>query len=185
MSITIDTVMSWWPCYSLKKIEQLFAGRDSLSVDDLLTLPIPDADKLWVLLHPEVIPARELRELACVYAEAALNRERKAGREPDPRSWAVIEAVRTWSRGAISDKELNEARLAAEAVESLASAAARRLAAAAFAASAAAAAAATFAAVAARFAASAAAAGAAPAAGAIRSEQLSQAAAAAKLQENQ
>jgi hypothetical protein len=47
-----------------------------------------------------------LHEFACWCAEQALLREREAGREPDPRSWAAIDAKRKWLRGEITDSEL-------------------------------------------------------------------------------
>ena len=110
---TLETVMAWGPCYTREKIAEWFAGRDSLTVADCLALPISDEDKLWCLLHPEVIPESRLHELACQYAERALVRERAAGREPDPRSWAAIKAKRLWICGKIDDAEL--ARAGAEA----------------------------------------------------------------------
>lgn len=54
-----------------------------------------------------------LHEFACLCAERALTGERKMGREPDPRSWAAIEAKRKWLRGEIGDTELVAARAAA------------------------------------------------------------------------
>ena len=54
-----------------------------------------------------------LHEFACWCAEQALLREREAGREPDPRSWAAIETKRRWLRGEATDKELAAARDAA------------------------------------------------------------------------
>jgi hypothetical protein len=47
-----------------------------------------------------------LHEFACWCAGQALLKEREAGREPDPRSWAAVEAKRKWLRGEITDKEL-------------------------------------------------------------------------------
>lgn len=40
----------------------------------------------------------------CAYR--ALEREREKGREPDPRSWAAVEAARAFTRGEIGHKEL-------------------------------------------------------------------------------
>jgi hypothetical protein len=54
-----------------------------------------------------------LHEFACWCAEQALLRERERGKEPDPRSWAAIEAKRRWLRKEITDKELDAARAAA------------------------------------------------------------------------
>ena len=56
---------------------------------------------------------RTLHEFACWCAEQALLREREAGREPDARSWAAIEAKRQWLAGKISKGELDAARDAA------------------------------------------------------------------------
>ena len=47
-----------------------------------------------------------LHEFACWCAEQALLQEREAGREPDPRSWAAVDAKRKWLRGEITDSEL-------------------------------------------------------------------------------
>jgi len=50
-----------------------------------------------------------LHEFACWSAEQALLGERKAGREPDKRSWAAIETKRKWLRGEATDEELDAA----------------------------------------------------------------------------
>jgi hypothetical protein len=57
--------------------------------------------------------ATVLHEFACWCAEIALQAERAAGREPDPRSWAAIEAKRAWLRGEIDDQALAAARAVA------------------------------------------------------------------------
>ena len=58
-----------------------------------------------------------LHEFACLCAERALTGERKMGREPDPRSWAAIEAKRKWLRGEIGDTKL--AAFRAEAIDAV------------------------------------------------------------------
>src|SRR3990167_8351842 len=45
---------------------------------------------------------RELRHFAIDCAERALTREREEGREPDPRSWAAIEAAKAFLRDEIT-----------------------------------------------------------------------------------
>ena len=117
MSYTIDDVMSWKPCYSREQMSGWFRARSCMTVDDLMALDISDDDKLWCLLRPEVVPERKLHELACDYAERALERERKAGREPDERSWAAIETTRRWLRGEATDQELAAAGTSAWAAE--------------------------------------------------------------------
>lgn len=54
-----------------------------------------------------------LHEFACDEAERALTARREAGDEPDPRSWAAIEAKRKWLRGEISDDDLDATRYVA------------------------------------------------------------------------
>ena len=63
-----------------------------------------------------------LWDFACWCAEEALLKEQKCGREPAKESWAAIQARRDWLDGAISDRELQVAHLAAYlAAESAAS----------------------------------------------------------------
>ena len=113
--VTIKQVLSWEPCeeYTRKRIEELFAGRETVTAPDILSMDIPARDRLWAVLREELVPANTLHEFACQCAEAALMRERKAGREPDPRSWAAIDAKRAWLRGEIDGKALAAARYAA------------------------------------------------------------------------
>ena len=56
---------------------------------------------------------RLFHEFACWCAERVLKAERKAGREPDPRSWAAIWVKRQWLQGKATDEELAAARAAA------------------------------------------------------------------------
>ena len=50
-AVTVDAVMRMRPCYTRAHIVQLFAGRESLTPDDIVGLPIPAQDRLWVLLR--------------------------------------------------------------------------------------------------------------------------------------
>jgi hypothetical protein len=115
--VTINDVLSWRPCkrYSKERLLKLANGRESMSALEILELDIPADDKLWAVLRKELLPAHILHEFACICAEHALLREREAGREPDPRSWAAIEAKRKWMRREISDEALSEARTKARA----------------------------------------------------------------------
>jgi len=116
MSVTIGQVLSWRPCleYTRKRLEELFAGRETINVNDVLEMDIPDSDKLWAVLREEFIPAKTLHEFACRVAEQALLKERAAGREPDERSWKAIEIKRRWMQGAATKEELLTALAAAE-----------------------------------------------------------------------
>jgi hypothetical protein len=119
LSITIDDLMSWNPCaeYPKARVNELFAGAERVTTLDILDWDIPAKDRLWGVLHEELIPAPLLHELACQFAEHALVREREVGREPDTRSWAAIEAKRAWLRGEITDTELATACYAAWAAK--------------------------------------------------------------------
>jgi hypothetical protein len=74
-------------------------GGDILHGDDKLCAS--ERKTLWV-----ADATNALHEFACLCAERELLRRRRAGREPDKRSWAAIEAKRAWLRGEIDDKAL-------------------------------------------------------------------------------
>ena len=98
---TLETVMAWGPCYEREKIAEWFAGRDSLTVADCLALSISDEDKLWCLLHPEVIPEAQIHKLARARAAAreawvAAAAAREAA-EARGETWAAAEA---WAEAA-------------------------------------------------------------------------------------
>ena len=57
--------------------------------------------------------SKELRLFACDCAERALKRERKAGREPDERSWKAIIVSRLYANGEANLQELAAAWVAA------------------------------------------------------------------------
>ena len=63
---------------------------------------------LWMVDATET-----LHLFACWCAERALRRERKAGREPDKRSWEAIRVKRRWLKGKATDEELSTARATA------------------------------------------------------------------------
>jgi len=56
---------------------------------------------------------RILHEFACSCLEDMLHAERKAGREPDPRSWKAVQTKRRWLAGKATDEELDAAGSAA------------------------------------------------------------------------
>jgi len=62
-----------------------------------------------------VLDARVLRLFACDCAERALRRERKQGREPDPRSWECVRIARLYAVGKATKEELAAAHAAADA----------------------------------------------------------------------
>jgi len=109
MHITIDLLEKWGSCYTREQHEEIFAGRKYLTVDDVVAAPVPTQDKIWALLHEEIIPVRELRLLACDFAEDAL----KLVSEPDQRLLNAIAVSRSYAVGISSEMELKEASRAA------------------------------------------------------------------------
>ena len=125
MKITAEMVLSWGPCaeptnYRDPKVLASLTGGESLSVCDVLRLPIPGADRLWVVLREGVLPALVLREFAAMCAAIRLEAERDAGREPDPRSWAAVDVALRHAAGEATDEELSAARSAARSAAGLA-----------------------------------------------------------------
>ena len=117
---TVEDVMAVNPCendYPRKRIEQLFAGQDYLTLDDLPKLDIPDEHKLWVLIR-FVLDDRQRRLFAADRDERALLREMDNGFQPNPRSWKAIDVARDFAEGKASREELMAAaRDAQEAAE--------------------------------------------------------------------
>jgi hypothetical protein len=122
---TVADLWRWGPCGGQDRWGELVDSYEpepwtAIDVLDYRTLPrrwVSDADRLWVVLRPDLVPGRVLHEFACVCAERALTREREAGREPDPRTWAAITVKRRWLCGEATDVELAAARDAARAAE--------------------------------------------------------------------
>ena len=79
--------------------------EDGLTPLEVAALDIPAEDRLWVLLREEVIPARELRLLACDWAEAACC----DACWNDERSLNAIAVARRFAVGEVSAAELAEA----------------------------------------------------------------------------
>jgi hypothetical protein len=59
------------------------------------------------------LDARVLRLFACDCAERALRRERRLGREPDPRCWEAVRVARRYAEGKATDAERAAAGTAA------------------------------------------------------------------------
>jgi hypothetical protein len=108
MKITREQLRLWGACYDDAKIAAL-VPEAGLTPLEIAALDIPVNDRLWVLLREDIIPARELRLLACDWAEAACLR---TGWN-DARSLAAIAVARRYAVGEVSAAELNAAASAA------------------------------------------------------------------------
>ena len=108
MKITRELLRRWCAGYDDERVAALVpeAGLTPLEFSEL---EIPVEDRMWVLLREEVIPARELRLLACGWAEGAC---RAAGWN-DERSLNAIAVARRFSVGEATEAELSAAEDAA------------------------------------------------------------------------
>ena len=127
MRITVDDVMAMGPCYERERIEEMFQGRDSVTPLDIARAEhVSVKDRLWVLLREKFIPANELHELACRFAESVLPIYETLY-PGDDRPRQAIETKRAWLRGHATNEELAAAcaaaRNAARAAEGAAGAA--------------------------------------------------------------
>jgi hypothetical protein len=133
--ITLEDLQAWQVCDPYDDcadpLRDLFAKP--VSILDILTRTdggwahVPPEDRLWIVLHEGVLSDRILRFFACACAERALERERAAGREPDPRSFEAVAVSRRYADDRATSDELEDAHFFATVVayDSAASSAAR------------------------------------------------------------
>lgn len=112
MRVTVDDVMLWGPCpeYSEERVRALFGRRKYMTASQILDLEIPAEDRIWAVLHEELLTDTQLRMFACDCAERVLRHERRNGNEPDGRSWAAVRVSRRYARGLATDDELADAQ---------------------------------------------------------------------------
>ena len=91
-------------CYGAAREKELIPIK-GLTIREVAQLDIPTKDKIWAICKASNAPDNTLREFACWCARNALNTERKAGREPDPRSWAAVDVAERYARGEASKAE--------------------------------------------------------------------------------
>lgn len=114
---TRSDVLSWRPCHGEAKTLQIMEGlpEQMNALDVLRHEAAKPADRLWCVLRSEVLDDRTLRLFAAWCGRGALDAERTAGREPDPRSWAAVETAERYALGKATEDELRDARAAAYA----------------------------------------------------------------------
>lgn len=115
--ITIKQIMKWNPCYTESELVEIFKSngftRSATPLEIAKCNNKKKEDILWLLLRPEIIPEKELHLLSIKFAERALMRERKEGREPHTGSWNAIKVKKKWLKGEATDTELEAAELSA------------------------------------------------------------------------
>ena len=107
-SITLDEIMDLYPCgeYSRERIAKLMGRRKSVTALDVLAADIPDGDRLWLVLRPELLDERTLRELACDFAQSALERHGNG----DIRSQQAVDMALGYAAGVVCADDMAEVR---------------------------------------------------------------------------
>jgi hypothetical protein len=75
MNISIDEILSWKPCkgYNTRKnLKRFTAGKEEISLNEMLKLNIKTKDKIWILLHEKFFSINELIKMACIFARHVL-----------------------------------------------------------------------------------------------------------------
>lgn len=104
-TVNLEQLKAFAPFMPEATIHGLMHGHEQLSMLDIAKAEhVKASDRFWVLL--KMLTAGEQQEFACRIADTCLWSERKAGREPDLRSWGAIDAKRSWLRGEIPDATL-------------------------------------------------------------------------------
>lgn len=117
--ITVERIMEHNPCeqYPESRVRELIGdGKTPL---EILDLPIPGEDRIWVLTRRGMIPEMQQHEFACRCAESVLHIY-EAQYPDDKRPRTAIETKRRWMRGEATDEELDAAWAAARAAASAA-----------------------------------------------------------------
>lgn len=102
MKITREQLRRWGACYDDERIATQVPADGLAPLEIAGMKSIPAEDRLWVLLREELITARELRLLACDWAEAAC----KAAGWTNVHSLNAIAVGRRYAHGDATDDEL-------------------------------------------------------------------------------
>ena len=117
--LTRESARAAGACYDDARIARLIPVA-GISPSQTMALDIPLLDRYWALCCASGATDRILREHACWCARQALELQRREGREPDLRSWAVVEVAERFARGQATEEEMSAARSAARSAESAA-----------------------------------------------------------------
>ena len=112
IKVTRELLRAANSCYGAARENELIPVK-GLTIREVAQLDIPAKDKIFAICYASNAPDNALREFACWCARNALNAERKAGREPDPRSWQAVDVAEHYARGEASRAELDVAHDAA------------------------------------------------------------------------
>lgn len=104
MKVTKQLLREWEACYDDDELKAVFGRKRGFTPLEIFELKIPIIDRLWVLLHKEIIPEDTLHELGCIFTERRIKDFEPARKELQKRA---IAAKRAWVRGDLSLADLN------------------------------------------------------------------------------
>ena len=105
---TVKEMMAENPCkrYTVAIVEKLWAGRESLSLAEVLALDIPTADRMWATWRPGALTKKQ---------ETALQKKIITRAITNHALHCKIESVEKWARKWLSGEDRSAAAEAAEA----------------------------------------------------------------------
>ena len=70
-TLTVADIMNLRPCnaYPESRVRELWGERESLSLLEILSLPIPAVDRIWVLTRNGVLPTDTRQKFADMTAD--------------------------------------------------------------------------------------------------------------------
>lgn len=88
--LTVENVMALNPCsdYPRERVQELWGKRKSLSLRQILTLPIPEIDRIWVMTQPGVMELGALRVVVTKIVTRAV--KNYALPHPATQKWGII-----------------------------------------------------------------------------------------------
>ena len=130
-ALTIPQLLAYRPCarYSPERIAELYAGREALSLPEVLALDIPPRDRLWVTFTGHWFERNDYIELTCRFADQAVASGRAAlvhvpdGEDRPRLALEAAEHAIQITRGVIAGTETPDAARAARAAADAARAA--------------------------------------------------------------
>ena len=111
--ITWQMLRARMACYSDKRLQKVFG--EGLTALEICRLDVPVEDRLWVLLHVDVLGEKCLHHLACDFAEHVPQKS--------PKSVEALRVKRLWIEGQATDEEREIASAVAAAYAAYAAAA--------------------------------------------------------------
>jgi len=109
MTIMLDDVMSWSPCWDDESLMAYAGGRtEEATLTLLMDKRLKITERIWLACW--AMDDRERRMFACACASRALDREEASGRVVDPRSREAVRVARRYADGRATSEELRSAR---------------------------------------------------------------------------